>query len=357
MNMKTGLTLNEMIAELDHRHKNREDYIADPEGMHFYSDTDSGIPHLELNVGNDIVTTQMKELAQSQLMQRLDIPASYERKVLSLHPELRDGNINYLLKHHAKNPLMVRTLDGSADAVLSNAYKRMDNWPVAERVIPILHEAGVKVESCQVTDHKMYIKVVSERLQADVKVGDPVQLGLIISNSEVGLGFLNVQTLVFRLVCDNGMISGKDFGDGIRMAHRGSRQPLGIVYGEDTMRAHGHAIGLQVRDTVKQILAPENFNNIMTQLRETTERRITGNPVEAVKQLGKTVGFTEDEGSDIMRFLIEGGDISQYGMAQAVTRFAQEDKVSYDRSTELERVGGKIIELAPRPLKMILEAA
>jgi hypothetical protein len=167
---------------------------------------------------------------------------------------------------------------------------------------------------------------------------------------------MNVQTLVYRLVCENGMISGRDFGDGIRYAHRGSRQPLGVVFSEDTMQAHGHAIGLQVRDTVEQILSPENFERTLAALKNATGNMVVGDPTKAVEQLGKVVGFTQDEGSSIMRHLIEGGDLSQYGLAQAVTRYAQDDDVSYDRSTELERVGGKIVELSGRPLKNVLEA-
>ena len=355
--MKPGLTLNEMVQELDRRHKTREDYIVDPKNMSFTSQTESSIPEIIMNAGSRILKPQLKELAYGQLLSRLDIPASYDRKVLSKHHDLLDYNVNYLLQNHTENALMVRTLDSEADAVLSNAYKRMDNWPVAEKVLPILHEAGVQVESCQVTDRKMYLKVVSPRLQGDVKVNDPVQLGLIIANSEVGLGFLSVQTLVYRLVCLNGMISGKDYGDSLRYAHRGSRQPLGVVYAEDTMHAHGQAISLQVRDTVKQILSPENFKRTLTSLRETTERKVTGDPTKAVEKLGKTVGFTQDEGSGIMRFLIEGGDLSQYGLSQAVTRYAQEDFIDYDRSTDLERIGGKVIELNPRQWKSVAEAA
>lgn len=354
--MKTGLTLNEMIRELDHRHKSREDFIVDPKAMAFNIDAETQEKHLGIVINDDPRVMSMKTLAHDQLLQRLDIPAAYARKVLNDHPELHVASVNYLLQQRAKNPFMVRTLDGHSDAILSNAYKRMDNWPVAEKVIPILHAAGVKVESCEVTDHKMYIKVVSERLTADVKKDDPVQLGLIISNSEVGLGFMNVQTLVYRLICENGMISGRDFGDGIRYAHRGSRQPLGVVFSEDTMQAHGHAIGLQVRDTVEQILSPENFERTLTTLKDATDKMVVGDPTKAVEQLGKVVGFTQDEGSSIMRHLIEGGDLSQYGLAQAVTRYAQDDDVSYDRSTELERVGGKIVELSGRPLKNVLEA-
>lgn len=38
----------------------------------------------------------------------------------------------------------------------------------------------------------MYIKVVNPRLQQEVVPGDIVQAGVIISNSEVGLGSVNI---------------------------------------------------------------------------------------------------------------------------------------------------------------------
>lgn len=355
--MKLGKSLNDMIRELDRRAKVRDDYIANSTEMVHTTIPETKESRIAMDVkGYGLVDVDLKPLAHDQLLQRLEIPSAYDRKVLSGFPELLDYNINYLMRNKSQ-PMMIRTLDGHADAVLSNAYKRIDNYPVAEAVIPILYENQVKVESCEVTDNKMYIKVVSPRLMADVKVNDPVQLGIVISNSEVGLGFLNVQLMIYRLVCLNGMITGRDYGDGIRMAHRGSRQPLGVVYAEDTMRTHGRAIALQVRDTVKQILSPETFEKHLDILRGSTERKVTGDPVKAVEQLGKVVGFTQDEGSSIMRHLIEGGDLSQYGLMNAVTRFAQDDQVDYDRATELERIGGKVIELNKSQWKSVAEAA
>jgi hypothetical protein len=50
--------------------------------------------------------------------------------------------------------------------------------------------------------------------------------------------------------------------------------------------------------------------------------------------------------ADPMRHLIEGGDLSAWGLGNAITRSAQ-DVDSYDRATELEAVGGKVIELSP----------
>lgn len=52
----------------------------------------------------------------------------------------------------------------------------------------------------------------------------------------------------------------------------------------------------------------------------------------------------------ILGHLIAGGDLSLYGLANAVTRHAQ-DVQSYDRSTELEATGYKIITMQPSLLK------
>ena len=59
---------------------------------------------------------------------------------------------------------------------------------IAATVLPII--GGIKearVESCQITDNRMYIKVVNPRLQQEVRPGDVVQSGIIISNSEIKL--------------------------------------------------------------------------------------------------------------------------------------------------------------------------
>jgi hypothetical protein len=54
--------------------------------------------------------------------------------------------------------------------------------------------------------------------------------------------------------------------------------------------------------------------------------------------------------------LIEGGSLTQYGLHAAVTRAAQ-DVADYDRATELEYAGGKIIELPKTEWKVLSEAA
>ena len=55
--------------------------------------------------------------------------------------------------------------------------------------------------------------------------------------------------------------------------------------------------------------------------------------------------MTKRESSGILDHLIRGGDFTLYGLANAVTRTAQ-DVESYDRSTEMESIGYSILGMS-----------
>ena len=83
---------------------------------------------------------------------------------------------------------MVRSMDyGSgqvARALLSERYRRIDNMEIATSVLPLF--AGndqYEVMSCEVTENRLYLKVVNHRLEMEVRKGDIVQAGVMISNS------------------------------------------------------------------------------------------------------------------------------------------------------------------------------
>ena len=108
--------------------------------------------------------------------------------------------------------------------------------------------------SCEVTENKLHIKIVNHRLEMAVVPGDFVQAGVVISNSEVGLGAVSVQPLVYRLVCTNGMVVN-DFGE--RRAHVGraakALEDSFSIYSDETMEAEDKAFMLS-RDTTMALL-------------------------------------------------------------------------------------------------------
>jgi hypothetical protein len=67
----------------------------------------------------------------------------------------------------------------------------------------------MEVVSSEVTEHRLYLKTVFPSLRAEItntrRVGDFVEAGLLISNSEVGLGAVSLKAFARLLACLNGM--------------------------------------------------------------------------------------------------------------------------------------------------------
>jgi hypothetical protein len=113
---------------------------------------------------------------------------------------------------------------------------------------------------------------------------------------------------------------------------------------------------LKVRDVVRAAMDQARLDEAVRVMQQQTEQRVEGNPAKAIEVLADDFGMTEREGSSVLRHLIEGGDLSRFGLMNAVTRTA-EDLESYDRATEFETMGGRLLDLAPANWKRIAEAA
>lgn len=81
-------------------------------------------------------------------------------------------------------------------------------------------------------------------------------------------------------------------------------------------------------------------------MREAKEAKIVTTDIPKMIELASSdYGFTKKEGSGIPNHLIRDGEFSLYGLANAVTRTAQ-DMESYDHSTEFESVGYDILGMS-----------
>ena len=119
------------------------------------------------------------------------------------------------------------------------------------------------------------------------------------------------------------------------------------IYRNETIEADDKAFLMKLEDSVKAAVDQARFAAIVDKMREATEATMEAKVVPQVVELAsKEYGITETEGKGVLGHLIAGGDLSLYGLANAVTRQAQ-DVESYDRSTELETMGYKIITMAP----------
>ena len=286
----------------------------------------------------------MTNLFHRQLGASLGIPSRYYDKMAEHCPELLSRNVNTWLDREPSRR-MVRALDGVARAYLSDRYRRIDNWEIAETVLPIIGEMdGARVDSCEITERRMYLKIVNPRLEAEVSKGDVVQAGIVISNSEVGLGSVSVQPLVFRLVCLNGMIVN-DMGQRKYHVGRASDEDWEL-FSDETIRADDQAFMLKLADITRTAVDEAMFAVVVDRLREAAGQRIEGFIPAVVELTAKQYGLAKEEEAGVLQHLIEGGDLSLYGLSSAVTRAAH-DVEDYDRSTALECVGWSIVTMSP----------
>jgi hypothetical protein len=231
---------------------------------------------------------------------------------------------------------------------LSNRYRRIDNMDIANAALPIVAEMpDARLESCNVSEDYMFIKVVNPRLQAEVAPGDIVQSGVIISNSETGLGAVCVQPLVYRLVCSNGMVVNDARTRRNHVGRVTSSDEDFSLYSQATLAADDRAFMMRLQDTVRAAVDEAKFAQVVDKLRESTQAKLNTRDIPTlVKMTGSSFGITESESHGVLQYLIEGGDFSLYGLANAVTRFSQ-DVTSYDRATKLEEIGYSVLTMHP----------
>lgn len=345
--MNKGISLTALAAQIEAQKSLKHDLIAPTDAMTL---TDDAKGLVIAGQGEYTINNH----AHDQIGSRLGIPAKYYDRMLSDAPHLLAANVNTWFNQKPERR-MVRTLDGVTRAFLSDRYQRVDNHEIAEVALPVLLGIpDVQIVSSQITEHRMYIQAVSPRLQGDVKVGDAVQAGVIISNSEVGAGAISVAPMIYRLVCLNGMIIPDQK---FRAYHVGRQiEDTAALWADDTRKADDRAILLKVRDMVAAAVDATNFGKTLDQMRGTTEAKIKGDPAKSIEVLSKKINANETEQGGILRALIEGGDLSAWGLINAVT--AQAHSVpSYDRSVEFEAAGGTLLNLDKSEWNRILEAA
>ena len=352
--MKNGITLPALATEIKRQQDSARDFLVSTKSMHL-SQTGGTmyVSSLEESFG-------MSGLAHTQLGSYLDIPSRYYERMREEDPFLLATNVNTWLHNDTPKQRMLRTLDGGVRAFLSDKYRRIDNADVAETVLPLIGQIdGMEVMSCEITETRMYIKAVNHRIETDVKIGDTVQSGLIITNSEVGMGSVSISPLIYRLVCTNGMVA-QDTGAAVRKYHIGRQNTADYdynIYSDATIEADNRALMMKIQDSVKAAMDQAVFARIVDQMREASEARIEPVTVPAVVELASSkFGITQNESEGVLGHLIGGGELSLYGLSNAVTRYAQ-DVGSYDRSTELEATGYKILTMSPKLWGAILSQA
>jgi hypothetical protein len=372
--MKLGKTLTELAQEIERQAEVKRDYVASTKDLKIVGangGTIDTVVKLELG-GKSGELFDIGDTAHDQIAEEAGIPSAYYRKMLTEEPRLLAENVNTWFTDKPK-ARMLRTLDGKARALRSDKFRPLDNYELLEAALPALQSASLEIVSCEVTERRLFVKAVDRAIQRFIpngfRMGDGSHQGfkvpngqvvpaIQIGNSEIGYGSLSVIGGSLDGGCTNLMWSFKDRG--LRKNHVGARLDVGDelykVLTSEAREATDKAIWLQFRDAVKAAISEDGFDALVATLTEAAGERIEGDVAKVVEVTAKRFALSDGTRSSVLRHLIEGGDLSQFGLANAVTSAAN-DAEFYELATDLETVGGKIIELPKAEWKLLAKAA
>lgn len=354
--MKQGKSITELAQEIERQQAAKQDFVVDTRHLEMGANTNDVRLH---GVGKQL---KVNGIAHGQIAAETGIPKKYYD---AMPMDLRATNVNHWWHNNDKpKKRLIRTLDGTMRADLSDRYRMVDNFDIVEATLPMLFERNdLIVHSCELTERRMYIKVGFDSMQRELKAGDVVRSGVIISNSEVGLGAIEAFPFMDRLICTNGMII-PEFGQ--RRNHIGRSLGTDVetareIYRDETLMLEDKALMAKIQDTVRACIDNALFARLSNSFAEKMDIKMDADPVTVVERAVKKFSFTVEEGKMVLDNLINNADLegqrnTAFGLINAVTRTA-ENVESYDRASELEKLGGAMIHLAPNEWKKLGEAA
>lgn len=341
--MKQGRTLAQVAKQIQADARARKDFRVPTGELRFSNEGE-----VTFKVKRDHYAVTPTNHCMRQICSRSRIPADYvERMREAGGSDLVAANINWWWKNKPEKRMLRTLMNGSqvGRAFVSERYRPLENVDLVAAVLPTLEQLGCEILSCEVTETRLYLQAATPRVEAKL-VGDRVRAGIVIGNSEVGAGSLFEDELLWYLACKNGMITSRLMG----RHHIGRRNdPLfeldtaAEYYTDATREMDDRAFWMKVKDATTALFDKDRFLKRVADFEATTEQKIK--PVEAVEEITERFRFSENEKEAVLNHLIEGKHGNNlFGLINAVTRTAT-DVESYDRSIDLQRFGGEIMEL------------
>lgn len=289
------------------------------------------------------------DLCHNQIATKLGIPTKYYDRMMQDYPELLEYNINLWLAKDERIKYMLRTFGaegtGVARALLSDRYHILDNYDVLFTALEAIKKmnVNVKITRAEVTDRRMYLHVVCpeiemqaeaflrEYLKENDAAGNGIVSGLVITNSEVGLGTFEIRPRAVIVKCNNGLIA-KD--ESFKRVHLGARMDEGdVLWSQQTKNKNTELVMSQTQDAVRTFLSKDYLGKMVTKIADAHNITLE-HPVDCIQHVCHDLGINDKHKAEILKYFINDGDTKASGVFQAITRSAQ--NMGADMQYEIE---------------------
>jgi hypothetical protein len=277
----------------------------------------SGSGACELSNGDsEGKTYSLSEVATSQMCQKLEIPVKYYRR---LPDEMKATVANYDINRLNGHSYLLRGKGDWIRAFLSAEYVAYNNSEIAETVQGLLGQGALTMKSFVLEETHMFLKIISKEIW-DVESG--LKAGIMIGNSEVGMGSISVEPFVFRKPCTNDLIVSQETS--FRHAH------IHLTAYELTRRmAEAVSEGFRVASSVLDVFLKAREAPIQ-------------DPVETIRKIAEARKFSQRLADEVVSSYLVEPEANRFGVINAFTNSAQ--RLAPLQRIEMERFAGTLLE-------------
>jgi hypothetical protein len=258
----------------------------------------------------------LADLAVSQMCERLEIPARYFRR---LPGEMQAHVANFDLNRQNGKSFLLRGKGDWVRAFLSSDYVAYNNTQIAETAEALLRNGALSVKAFVLEETHMFLKIISEDI-FDIESG--LKAGIMIGNSEVGMGSVSVEPFVFRKPCTNDLIVSQE---------------------KSFRHAHIHLTPYEFTRRMAEVVS-EGFqvaSSVLDAFLKTREEPIE-DPLEAIRKIAEARQFSQKLTDEIVSSYLVEPEANRFGVINAFTSAAQ--KLGPLQRIEMERFAGTLLE-------------
>ncbi len=268
-----------------------------------------------LNGPGEVPAFSLSDIATLQMCQRLEIPAKYFRR---LPNEMKAMVANYDLTRQNGKAFLLRGKSDWIRAFLSSEYVAYNNAEIAETVESLLGKGAVSIKSFVLEEAHMYLKIISEEIW-DVESG--LKAGIMIGNSEVGMGSVSVEPFVFRKPCTNDLIVSQE--KSFRHA------PIHLTSFELTRRmAAAVSEGFRVSSSILERFLKAREEPVVE-------------PLEVIRRIAAERKFSQKLTDEVVSSYLVEPEPNRFGLINAFTNAAQ--RMAPLQRIEMERFAGRLL--------------
>lgn len=337
----------QVITHLMDEAERRKDYLVPASKFQFDGRMIEATP-LSLQIGDDGENGLFfNDYSFGQMASILGVPERFIKGVFDEDPDVGANILNDLRYRLGDSRRLIREVDGTIRAVLSDRYKPIDQGRVIEMFLKAVQETGALPLDGFCTDRRYVLRAVIPQILEPMP-NEVVALGVHISSSDYGAGALNLAVFQIRMWCTNLAVGESVF----REIHLGSRMndDDGLIqWSGRTVSLQGMTALSEMKDAMRAILAPENRDRIEASWRAAAMERI--NTQGEADKLRKQNILSKEDADNIVKLVQNEQRIevlpstpdpnSKLRFAQALSWLAQQ--AEGEKRLDLEVAAGRYL--------------